>query len=221
MIDRRVAIGFALAISLIGCGPAIQDPTTRSGEPTGAPSSAGSTGVRIALGGSEALAWGSGPQGVVLVHGAAYDAASWTRQAAEFANAGIAVLAVEDTSTESLLAAIDYLRSDLGSREVTLLGASAGGASVIAAAAANPDRYEQLILLSPAGGDTSSLSDGPKFFIYSADEGGAGSLESQIAGAPGQDNQVLEVEGSAHAQAIFDSDAGADVVAAIIERIIS
>lgn len=210
-------LALALLAVLMGCGGDAAAPAPGDG---GAADGGDGSGERVEVGPADALVWGEGAYGVVLVHGAAYDAASWEPQAAQLAGEGIAVLAVEDTSPESLIAAIDYLQAERGAQDVALLGASAGGAAVIEAAVDNPDSYDQLVLLSPAGGDVAALSDGPKFFIYSQDEGAAGSIEELIADAPGQDNEVLEVEGSAHAQAIFDTDAGTEVIDAILGKLV-
>ncbi|MGI8721459.1 MAG: hypothetical protein ACR2JG_04450 [Geodermatophilaceae bacterium] len=223
----RAAVSLAVALLLVlsGCATEPEPPATvddsASADPDADADSGDGSGQRVELGTSDALVWGGGGDyGVVLVHGAAFDAASWEQQAARFADEGLAVLAVEDTSAETLIAAIDFLEVERGAQEVALLGASAGAAAVINAAVANPDSYDQLVLLSPAGGDVAALSDGPKFFIYSLDEGSAGSIEQLIADAPGQDNEVLAVEGSAHAQAVFETSAGTDVVDAILTRLV-
>ena len=218
------ALTVALLLALFGCVSEPEPPATVDdsavADPDADADGGDGSGQRIELGASDALVWaGEGDYGLVLVHGAAFDAASWELQAARFADEGLAVLAVEDTSEETLIAAIDYLEAERGVQEVALLGASAGGAAVIDAAVDNPDSYDQLVLLSPAGGDVAALNDGPKFFIYSQDEGAAGSIEQLIADAPGQANEVLEVEGSAHAQAIFETSAGTDVVDAILSRL--
>lgn len=218
-----ITLAVALLLGLSGCAAEPEPPATVDDSASADPEadSGDGSGQRVELGASDALVWGGkGDYGLVLVHGAAFDAASWEQQAARFAEESLAVLAVEDTSAETLIAAIDFLEVERGAQEVALLGASAGGAAVIDAAVANPDSYDQLVLLSPAGGDVAALSDGPKFFIYSLDEGSAGSIEQLIADAPGQDKEVLEVEGSAHAQAIFETSAGADVVDAILNRLI-
>ena len=219
----RAALTAAVLVALVGCsadgdGPAPGVASSEANPDDGVEGGDGS-GQRVEVGPADALVWGEGDYGVVLVHGAAFDAASWELQAVQFAGEGMAVLAVEDTSTESLVAAVDYLKAERGAQEVALLGASAGGAAVIDAAVDNPDSYDQLVLLSPAGGDVAALSDGPKLFIYSQDEGAAGSIEQLIANAAGQDNEVLAVEGSAHAQAIFETSAGAEVIDAILSRL--
>ncbi len=173
------------------------------------------------MGGTDGLAWGSGKDGVVLVHGASFDAASWRPQAEQFAEVGVSVFAVEDTSRDSLEAAVDQLKQEQGAKQVALLGASAGGASVIEAAGSGPRFYDQLVLLSPAGGEVQSLDSAPTFFIYSKDESLADSIEQQIDQAPGGDNKVLEIDGSAHAQGIFTTDAAQQVTDAILDRVTS
>ena len=206
-----VVVLVVLALGVAGCGTDGADSSPQA--------SGGSSGERVEADGFGFLSWGRGERGVVLVHGAAYDAASWRAQATRIADAGVAVLAVEKTSDESLLAAVDYLTKEQGATTVTLLGASAGGAAVIGTAAANPRAYDQLVLLSPAGGDVSQLGDAPKLFVYSRGESLADSVERQAADAPGEDNDVLAVDGDAHAQAIFGTDQGTRVTEAIIDRL--
>lgn len=122
-------------------------------------------------GAGEGMIWGDGGDyGVVISHGAAYDAASWRPQAERIADNGMVVLAVEDTSAESLTVAARYLEDQQDLNGVVLLGASAGGQTAIQAAADNANAFDQLILLSPAGGDVSQLGNIPKLFIYSEDE---------------------------------------------------
>ncbi len=45
------------------------------------------------------LTWGDGPYGVVLAHGASFDAASWEEQAVRIADQGATVIAVESIAT--------------------------------------------------------------------------------------------------------------------------
>lgn len=68
---------------------------------------------------------------MILSHGAIYDVASWSSQAEKIARNNATVLAVEDTSAESIQAAIGYLKDERGVRSVSLVGASAGSAGVL------------------------------------------------------------------------------------------
>src|SRR3712207_2066303 len=83
------------------------------------------------LDGTEALIWGEeGDYGGVLAHGASYDAASWAPQAKEIARNDMVVLAVEDTSGESIAAAAKYLKEKHAVRGAALVGSSAGTSGV-------------------------------------------------------------------------------------------
>jgi pimeloyl-ACP methyl ester carboxylesterase len=170
-------------------------------------------------GAGEAVIWGdSGDYGVVMSHGAAYDAESWTSQGVTIAENGMVALAVEDNSSESLTAAAEYLNDQYDLNGVALLGASAGGQTAIQAAAGNADAFDQLILLSPAGGDVSRLGNIPKLFIYSEEEGLAGSIR-RMAGEASDPVKTVTVPGSAHAQAIFDGSNAERAMQAITERL--
>lgn len=176
-----------------------------------------SSGERIEVGGTEALVWGNGERGVVLSHGAAYDAASWTPQAQQIAKNDAAVLAVEETSKESIEAAANYLKEERGAKSITLVGASAGGAPVLEVAG-DSDLADGVILLSSTG-DVSNLGDYPKLFVASEGESMSSQVRQMAKDAPGGNNEALILSGDAHAQAIFDGDQGDKLLQAIIKRV--
>ncbi|CAN5479413.1 hypothetical protein BH11ACT8_BH11ACT8_22990 [soil metagenome] len=63
------------------------------------------------------------------------------------------------------------------------------------------------------------LGEEPKLFVASEDEPGA-DIPQQLADAsPGDDNQVLLVPGSAHAQNVFDTDQSDVVLEAVLQRL--
>lgn len=202
------------AAVLSGCG----DGSSGSSEGTDGATSGGSTttsgGERITVGGTEALVWGDGNRDVILSHGAIYDAASWSAQAREIARNNATILAVEDTSAESVQAAADYLKDERGVQSVSLVGASAGSAGVLEVGRQNPDEVAQIILLSGTG-EVSGLGDFPKLFTASEGEGLAEQVRRMVQEAPGDRNEALIVGGSAHAQAIFDSPQGNRLLKAI------
>ncbi|HEX6474079.1 MAG TPA: alpha/beta hydrolase, partial [Candidatus Limnocylindria bacterium] len=76
--------------------------------------------------GSTAQRWGDGPYGLVLVHEAGLDAASWSTQATAFADKGMTVVAVETATPEAVVAALRALLDDSGLERVALLGAGDG-----------------------------------------------------------------------------------------------
>lgn len=213
-----------LGLAMVPAAAAFQTPRAASSPPvTGAtPAVSGSPVAtperRIDLGdeAGEALVWdGGGQRGTVLVHGAIYDAASWRVQARQMAAAGIAVVAVEQATVAAVGAAADYLRADLDVEAVTLVGASAGGGAVLSALSEDERLADQLVLLS-ATGDVSKLGDIPKLFIASAGEGLAERVEAMADDAPGAANQALILEGDAHAQAIFKTEDGDQLLEALI-----
>ena len=213
-----VALVLAAAISAAGC----DSPTGGSAQSTDRGSTAGSsttaTGERVEVGDTEALVWGEGDYGVVMAHGAAYDAASWEEQAQEIAGSGIVALAPEDASPKSLLDSMKYLKEERGVRGAALMGASAGGSAVLRAAKQDPDAADQLLLLS-ATGDVTGLGEEPKLFVASEGESIAEEVRRMAEEAPGNRNEVLILPGDAHAQAIFRTEVGDELMQAILERL--
>lgn len=161
--------------------------------------------------------WGDGSYGVVMAHGAAFDAASWQEQATEIADAGASVIAVEDISPDSIAAAVATLQ-DEGHERVALVGGSAGSDAVLELSSDQPDLADQLILLSP-NGTVEGLGEQPKLFVASEDEPVADVSTELADSAPGDDNKAVLLPGSAHAQNIFGTDQGPKVLGLILERI--
>ena len=210
-----LAFVLGLFFSTTACGPETGAPA----EEDPAEASGGGSGKQIKVGDTEALVWGeSGEQGVVLSHGAVYDAESWEAQGRALADNGVVALAVEDTSGESVRAAMDYLENERGAESVALVGASAGSSAVLEAARERADGVSDLILLS-ATGETSDLGAYPKLFVASEGEGLENSLQEMAAEAPGDRNEVLILPGSAHAQAIFTTEEGDRLLQAILQRV--
>lgn len=181
-------------------------------------SGSASSGERITVGDTEAIVWGEGDQGVVLAHGAAYDAARWRPQGRTLGENGNVALAVEDTSSQDLRAAIDHLKNERGVESVALIGASAGTGPVLQVAEDNPEEVGQIILLSGSG-DVAGLGEAPKLFVASEGEGLADQARRMADEAPGDRNEALILPGDAHAQAIFRTGEGERLMQAILERL--
>jgi len=208
---RLLVLVPAVALALAACGErSDQRSQTAGASPT-------RTNVSLATG-SEALLWGSGAYGLVLAHGAAYDAASWEPQAVVFADHGMTVLAPEQTDAGSLEAAIHYLTDERGLDRVALLGASAGSAGVLGVGRDRPELVDQLILLSGSG-DVSALGVFPKLFSASEGEAAAADARRMAEEAPGDWNALYLAAGSAHAQAIFGTDGGPGLLDALVKRL--
>lgn len=172
----------AVAALVAGCGG---DAGPGSDDSTGS----AAAGERVDVpGAGEAIIWGEGDYGVVLAHGAALDAASWSAEAEEIAAAGNVVIAVEDTAPESIAAAAEYLMDEAGAGEVALIGGSAGADAILAGASADPGSADQLILLS-ANSAVEGLGPEPKLFIASEGEGVADVSTELAESSPGADNE--------------------------------
>ncbi len=178
---------------------------------------ASSDATRGDVGGNDSLRWGDGDRGVVLAHGAAFDAASWSDQAPLIADQGFTVVAVEDISPDAIASAVAALQSE-GIEDVTLVGGSAGADAILRLASDQPTLPAQLILLSP-NSVVGGLGDEPKLFIASEQESVA-DVSTQLADAgPGSDNRAVLLPGSAHAQNIFGTDQGETLVQLILDRL--
>ncbi|MDQ3655251.1 MAG: alpha/beta hydrolase [Chloroflexota bacterium] len=193
-------------------------PGTPAASPGATPATdraAGSGGHRIELESGEALVWPAGDRGVLLLHGAAYDAASWEPQAEMLAVQGFTVLSLESLSPEAIQEGIGFLTVECGATGVTVIGASAGGNAALGALAEDPPGVTGLVLLG-ATGEVGTLGEYPKLFTASEGEGLADRLATMADEAPGDRNETLVLPGSAHAQAIFESEQGDALIGAIL-----
>ncbi len=192
---------------VVGCSG--DDSTPSAGSDTSA--------TKIEVGGGDALQWGDGEYGVVLAHGAVFDAASWEDQASAIANQGATVIAVEDITPESIAATVASL-IDNGHPDVALVGGSAGADAILQLASQQPDLPDQLVLLSP-NRVVDGLGSEPKLFIASEDEPVAGVSQQLADDSPGADNKVILLPGSAHGQNIFDGENADAAMDAILQRL--
>ena len=208
---KIAGVAIAVAVLVVGCGAS---GSSTADEEQGS----GISGEWVSLPGTWAVLWGEGERGVVLAHGAAYDAASWESQGQTLGENGAAALAVEDTSPSNLRTAIRYLKEESGVESVALVGASAGARPVLEVGGEDPQKIDQLILLSGIG-DVSGLGEYPKLFVASEGEGIAERVRQMADEAPGDRNEALILPGDAHAQAIFQTQEGGRLMQVILERI--
>lgn len=169
--------------------------------------------------GSAALRWGDGPYGLVLVHDAGLDAASWDEQAETFAGKGMTVVAVESATRDSAVAALRTLLDGSGLERVALLGAGGGSAVAIEAALAEPDMVDQLVVIS-AGGDAATLGVFPKLFVASEGEPAASDAERMAEESRGDWNLLYLAPGDGSGQALLSDETGGEAaMEAIIARL--
>lgn len=209
VIVSRTALAFFVVIALTGCGEPSQTSSTAVG--------GDSSGKTISIAGSSALRWGDGDYGVVLAHGAAFDAASWEKQAVAIAELGATVIAVEDIGQDAIRDAVEQLHGE-GVADVALVGASAGADAILDLSSQEPRLADQLILLSP-NATVDGLGDQPKLFVASKDEPVAHVSTELAESSPVDDNEVKILPGSAHAQNIFATDLAGPVLDAMLERL--
>jgi pimeloyl-ACP methyl ester carboxylesterase len=174
--------------------------------------------------------YGKGDRGVVLAHGGRFNKESWAPQARTLAAAGFRVLAIDfrgygksrgpgqsDPMSAPLhldvLAAVSYLRKT-GAKSVAVVGGSmGGGAAAEAAIEAGPGEIERVVLLAASAVDSPEKLRGRKLFILSRDDVSGGDvprlpkIRAQYERAP-EPKEWIVLEGSAHAQFLFQTDQG-------------
>jgi pimeloyl-ACP methyl ester carboxylesterase len=173
--------------------------------------------------------YGTGDRGVVLAHGGRFTKGSWEKQARVLANAGFRALAIDlrgfgessggaqtllhdELRHFDVLAAVHYLRNT-GARTVSVVGASMGGDYAAEASEAEPHEIDRLVLLAAGAYTTLTRSKARKLFIISRDDVMGENkprlpqIREQYERASGPKELVL-LEGSAHAQFLFQTDQG-------------
>lgn len=185
----------------------------------------------------EADHYGSGNRGVVLAHGGRYDKSSWAPQAQMLAGDGFQVLAFNfrgkgasygpgdsDPYTAPLyldvLGAVQWLRMH-GALSIAVVGGSLGGtAAADASARIGAGVINRLVLLaSPTGPEPQHLEGCKLFVIADNDTTASGTprlvkIREQYEQVP-EPKRMLVVPGTAHAQALFDSNEGVKVLSEI------
>lgn len=186
-----------------------------------------------------ALEYGKGKHAVVLVHGGRFRKESWSKQAPELVQAGFRVVALDlrgygkstgpgqkDIFTAPLyldvLAAVRYLKKH-GAKTVSIVGGSlGGGAGANAATVAKPGEIAGLVTLGGLmGGKRPEDVRVPLLVITTRNDANADGLRLpgiQVAfdKVPAK-KELVVLEGSAHAQFMFDTDLADEVMARIIK----
>ncbi len=181
--------------------------------------------------------YGTGDRGIVLAHGGPFNKESWAKQAQTLAAAGFQVLAFDfrgygksrgpgqsDPMSAPLhldvLAAVRYLRKT-GAKTVSVVGGSmGGGAAGDASIASHPGEIDRLVLLGAApNGSAEKLKSSSLFIVARGDSSGDGlrlpGIQEQYEKAPGP-KELIILDGSAHAQFLFQTDQGERVMREIL-----
>jgi pimeloyl-ACP methyl ester carboxylesterase len=177
--------------------------------------------------------YGAGDRAVVLAHGGRFNKESWEKQARMLAAANFRVLAIDfrgygkstgpgqaDPLSAPLhldvLAAVRYLRKT-GAKSVSVVGGSMGGSAAgDASIASKPGEIDRVVMLGAAPNGPADKLKSATLFIVARDDA-SGDKELRLPGiraqydkAP-QPKELVILDGSAHAQYIFQTDQG-DVV---------
>jgi alpha-beta hydrolase superfamily lysophospholipase len=173
-----------------------------------------------------------GGDGVVLVHGAAFDRASWAPLAGTLRARGLRVLAIDlrgrGTSTpgsrgdagrfEDALAAVRELRRR-GAPRVSLVGASMGGAvAADAVIASQPGEVSLVVLLSPASLAEPERLGVSSVFILSDGEPMAQRIRDNFRRAP-EPKRLIVLAGAAHAQHVFATAEGGHLTQVLVDTL--
>jgi pimeloyl-ACP methyl ester carboxylesterase len=163
----------------------------------------------------------------VLAHGGRFSKESWRDQARTLASAGFEVLAIDFRGfgcsrgpgqadfdhapfENDVLAAVRYLKAH-GVRTVSVVGGSfGGGAAGDASIKSAPGEIDRIVLLGAAPNlPAEKLKSRALFIVARDDSDGAGlrlpGIRAQYDKAP-QPKELIVLEGSAHAQFLFQTE---------------
>ena len=181
--------------------------------------------------------YGSSERGVLLAHGGRWTKESWAKQAPVLVNAGFEVLAIDfrgrgkshgpggmeasDPQLEmDVIAAVRFLHAH-GAKSVSIVGSSMGGAAAgDAAIDSKPGEIDRIVMLGAAPNLPAEKLKSPALFIVAREDANMEGLrlpriQQQYDKAP-EPKKLVVLEGSAHAQALFDTDQGERVIAEIL-----
>ena len=180
--------------------------------------------------------YGENDRALVLAHGGRFNKESWAVQAQALAKAGFRVVTIDfrgrgrsrggpasrspdDGVHYDVLAAVRYLRR-AGAKTVSVVGASFGGWAAAQAAVVAPGEIDRIVLLAATVDQPERLT-GRKLFILTRDDMRGGGVlrlpevREQYERAP-EPKELVILEGSAHAQFIFDTDQGERLMSEIL-----
>jgi pimeloyl-ACP methyl ester carboxylesterase len=183
--------------------------------------------------------YGSGSRAVLLAHGGRFNKDSWRKQAPIIAGAGFLVLAINfrgdtfsaggspsalgsdaDNATDVLSAAA-YLHG-IGVTTIAAIGASLGGDAVgDAEARSQVGVFNRMVFLGSDGGDAPAKLRGRKLFIVARGDANDDGLRlpgisRHYEQAP-EPKQLIVLEGTAHAQFLFATDEGPELMREILK----
>jgi pimeloyl-ACP methyl ester carboxylesterase len=181
--------------------------------------------------------FGRGTRAVVLAHGGRFNKESWSVQANALASQGFRVVAIDfrgfGCSTgpgqadfdnapfeNDVLAAVHYLKAH-GAKTVSVVGGSFGGSAAgDASIKSAPGTIDRIVFLGAAPNlPAEKLKSGALYIVARDDSNGAGprlpEIRTQYEKTPGL-KELIVLDGSAHAQFLFQTDQSARVMREIL-----
>lgn len=181
--------------------------------------------------------YGTGSRAVVLVHGGQFNKESWSKQAHQLMAAGFQVLALDlrgygkshgpgDSDPMDapihldVLAGVRYLRKN-GAKRISIVGASMGGwAAGAASIASRAGEIDRVVFLGSAPNEPANKLRSPSLYIVARDDANEDGprlpgIRAQYERSP-KPKKLIILEGSAHAQFLFQTDHGERVMREII-----
>jgi len=181
--------------------------------------------------------YSEGNRAVVLAHGGRFNKESWRDQARALVSRGFRVLAIDfrgfgcssgpgqadfDNAPfeNDVLAAVRYLKTQ-GAKTVSVVGGSfGGGAAGDASIKSPPGEIDRIVFLGTAPNlPAEKLKSRARFIVARDDANDAGprlpGIRAQYERAP-QPKELIVIDGSAHAQFLFQTDASGRVMREIL-----
>ncbi len=181
--------------------------------------------------------YGKGGRAVVLAHGGRFKKESWRDQARVLASRGFRALAIDfrgfGCSTgpgqsdfdhapfqNDVLASVRYLKTH-GAKTVSVVGGSfGGGAAGDASIESAPGEIDRIVFLGAAPNLPAEKLKSRTLFLVARDDANDGGprlprIRAQYERAP-QPKEMIVVDGSAHAQFLFQTDQSDRVMRAIL-----
>ena len=181
--------------------------------------------------------YGQGARAVVLAHGGRFNKESWREQAEDLASKGFRILAIDfrgfgcstgpgqsdfDSApfAKDVLAAVRYMKAN-GAKTVSVVGGSFGGSAAgDASIQSAPDEIDRIVLLGAAPNQPAEKLKSRALFIVARDDSNGSGLRlpgirAQYEKAP-QPKELIVLDGSAHAQFLFQTDQSSRVMQEIV-----
>ena len=181
--------------------------------------------------------YGNAEKAIVLAHGGRFNKESWTKQADRLAAAGFEVLALdfrgygksrgpgdshpmEAPLHLDVLAAVRYLR-EKGAKRVSVVGSSMGGAAAAdASIASQSGEIDRLVLLGAHPNGPADKLKSPILYIVARDDASEDGprlprIRQDYEKSP-EPKELIVVEGSAHAQYLFQTDQAERIMRGIL-----